>query len=50
MNGLDYGFSGGSGSSRRINRFDRNTVGRVLIPHMMDEGGGGGGKERGDTR
>jgi hypothetical protein len=47
MNGLDYGFSGGSGSSRRINRFDRNTVGRVLRPHMMDEsGGGGGGEER----
>jgi hypothetical protein len=46
MNGLDYGFSGGSGSSRRINRFDRNTVGRVLRPHMMDESGGGGGEER----
>ena len=43
MNGLDYGFSGGNGSSRRINRFNRNSVGRVLRPHMMDESGEGGG-------
>ena len=42
MNGLSYGFSGGNGSSRRINRFNRNSVGRVLRPHMMDESGEGG--------
>ena len=48
MNGLDYGFSGGNGSSRRINRFNRNSVGRVLRPHMMDESGEGGGENRTD--
>ena len=46
MNGLDYGFSGGNGSSRSINRFNRNSVGRVLRPHMMDESGEGGGMSR----
>ena len=46
MEGLSYGFSGGNGSSRRVNRFNRNSVGRVLRPHMMDETGAGGGKER----
>ena len=44
MEGLSYGFSGGNGSSRRINRFNRNSVGRVLRPHMMDETGEGGGE------
>ena len=46
MEGLSYGFSGGNGSSRRVNRFNRNSVGRVLRPHMMDETGAGGGEER----
>ena len=46
MDGLSYGFTGGNGSSRRVNRFNRNSVGRVLRPHMMDETGAGGGKER----
>ena len=50
MNGLDYGFSGGNGSSRRINRFNRNSVGRVLRPHMMDESGEGGGMNSTGTR
>jgi hypothetical protein len=50
MNGLDYGFSGGNGSSRRINRFNRNSVGRVLRPHMMDESGEGGGENSTDPR
>jgi hypothetical protein len=42
MEGLDYGFTGGNGSSRRVERFNRNSVGRVLRPHMMDDEGDGG--------
>jgi hypothetical protein len=42
MEGLDYGFTGGNGSSRRVERFNRNSVGRVLRPHMMDDEGEGG--------